>query len=263
MTETEPGAVTPGQVAYEARRAAKGRRMGAADDTPDHEIIRVTGNPWDDLPPGQQADEEAGASAVAGYLADAYDAARKHEGAIAAAAPAPQPDAEALRIAVEALADISVRDDAPAAARRACDALDRIAPLAAAAPAAPHPRIVCLCGSTRFYGKFRSANLQLTLAGQIVLSIGCDTKSDGDLAAAGEMDLETVKDSLDRLHRHKIAMADYVLVVSDETGYFGDSTAGEIRYAVSLGKPVEFEAAASEDRARRAGLIPADSGRQQ
>jgi hypothetical protein len=40
------------------------------------------------------------------------------------------------------------------------------------------PLIVCLCGSTRFYDEFQAANLRETLEGRIVLSIGCDTKSD-------------------------------------------------------------------------------------
>jgi hypothetical protein len=55
---------TPGQVAYEARQAAKGRRMGADDSTPDSEIVAVIGLGWDELPIGMQADEEAGAQAV-------------------------------------------------------------------------------------------------------------------------------------------------------------------------------------------------------
>lgn len=55
---------TSGRVSYEARQAAKGRRMGADDDTPDAEIIAVIGLGWDELPAGIQADEEAGARAV-------------------------------------------------------------------------------------------------------------------------------------------------------------------------------------------------------
>lgn len=122
---------------------------------------------------------------------------------------------------------------------------------------APRPRIVCLCGSTRFYDEFRRANLQLTLAGQIVLSIGCDTKSDGDLAAAGELDIDPseVKARLDDLHKRKVDLADYVLVVSDEAGYFGQSTAGEIAYAVKHGKPVLFANKAAAERAKATGLL--------
>jgi hypothetical protein len=121
----------------------------------------------------------------------------------------------------------------------------------------PLPVIVCLCGSTRFGNYFRAANLRLTLAGQIVLSIGCDTKSDADLAAANDLgvDVEQAKIGLDELHKRKIDLADYVLVVSDESGYFGDSTSGEIRYAVEHGKPVRFAVAAAQRRAYEMDLF--------
>jgi hypothetical protein len=121
----------------------------------------------------------------------------------------------------------------------------------------PMPTIVCLCGSTRFGNYFRAANLRLTLAGQIVLSIGCDTKSDDDLAAANDLgvNVEQAKIGLDELHKRKIDLADYVLVVSDETGYFGDSTASEIRYAAEHGKPVRFAVAAAERRAHEMDLF--------
>lgn len=48
------------------------------------------------------------------------------------------------------------------------------------------PTVVCLCGSTRFSEAFRKANLEETLAGKIVLSVGCDTKSDGALGLSPE-----------------------------------------------------------------------------
>jgi hypothetical protein len=103
----------------------------------------------------------------------------------------------------------------------------------------PRPTITVLCGSTRFYDAFREQNLLLTLAGHIVLSIGCDTKRDGDLTAAGVLG-PGLKDRLNVLHRRKIDLADEVLVVSDESGYYGDSTRSEIAYARGLGKPVRF-----------------------
>lgn len=103
------------------------------------------------------------------------------------------------------------------------------------------PQVVCLCGSTRFYDEFRRANLQLTLAGEIVLSIGCDSKPDGDLAASGEFgtDPVTVKARLNALHKRKIDLADYVLVLN-VGGYVGDSTRAEIDYALARGKPVRY-----------------------
>lgn len=96
------------------------------------------------------------------------------------------------------------------------------------------PRIVCLCGSTRFGEAFRKANLDETLAGRIVLTVGCDFKSDDALGLA-----EDVKGRLDELHKRKIDLADEVLVLN-VGGYIGASTQGELAYAVANGKGVRF-----------------------
>lgn len=98
------------------------------------------------------------------------------------------------------------------------------------------PLIVCLCGSTRFHDEFRRQNLRLTLAGRIVLSIGCDTKSEDDLTAAGDA-LDKV--ALDELHKRKIDLCDYVLVL-DVDGYIGESTRSEIAYAEQIGRGVTY-----------------------
>jgi hypothetical protein len=66
---------TPGQVAYEARHVAKGRRMGADDGTPDSEILSVIALGWDEVPAGMQADEEAGAQAVLASVAEPWTVA--------------------------------------------------------------------------------------------------------------------------------------------------------------------------------------------
>ncbi len=116
----------------------------------------------------------------------------------------------------------------------------------------PRPRIVVLCGSTRFFDTFREQNLRLTLAGHIVLSIGCDTKADGDLNLAVEgRSFDEAKTALDELHKRKIDLADEVLVIN-VGGYVGESTRGEIAYAEWIGRPVRYleptctDAAASE-----------------
>ena len=96
------------------------------------------------------------------------------------------------------------------------------------------PTIVCLCGSTRFYETFRKANLQETLKGKIVLSIGCDFKSDDALGLTGED-----KQRLDVLHLHKIDLADEVLIL-DVDGYIGDSTQAELDHARQQNRPVRF-----------------------
>jgi hypothetical protein len=107
-------------------------------------------------------------------------------------------------------------------------------------PATGLPPIVCLCGSTRFASEFRRQNLRLTLAGEIVLSIGCDARQDDDRAAMAEAgDLAAVKARLDELHKRKIDLASYVLVINPG-GYIGESTRSEIRYALAHGKPVRY-----------------------
>lgn len=100
------------------------------------------------------------------------------------------------------------------------------------------PTIVCLCGSTRFIDAFRAANLRETIAGKIVLSIGCDTKSDTDLIALGEL-TEEAKAALDELHKRKIDLADEVLILN-VGGYVGKSTLSEIIYADKLKKPLHW-----------------------
>lgn len=100
------------------------------------------------------------------------------------------------------------------------------------------PRIVCLCGSTRFGQAFRDANFQETLAGRIVLSIGCDTKSDDELWA-DPIQAAKLKVALDELHKRKIDLADEVYVLNVD-GYVGSSTNSEIEYAKGLGKPVRY-----------------------
>ena len=85
--------------------------------------------------------------------------------------------------------------------------------------------VVCLCGSTRFMQAFQKANLEETLAGRIVLSVGCDTKSDELLDLSPE-----VKIRLDELHKDKIDLADEILVLN-VGGYVGRSTASEILHA--------------------------------
>lgn len=112
------------------------------------------------------------------------------------------------------------------------------------------PQIVVLCGSTRFYAEFARQNLILTLMGRIVLSIGCDTKSDGDLDLARrdtDRDIDAIKAALDDLHKRKIDLADEVLVLN-VGGYIGDSTRSEIAYAERIGRPVRYlEPVAAED----------------
>lgn len=94
------------------------------------------------------------------------------------------------------------------------------------------PRIVCLCGSTRFYKEFDEANFKFTMLGHIVLTIGCNTKSDAGLGITADD-----KIALDKLHKKKIDLCDFVYVL-DIDGYIGESTRSEMDYAYEIYKPV-------------------------
>lgn len=110
------------------------------------------------------------------------------------------------------------------------------------APHGDRPKVVVLCGSTRFTDAFREANLRLTMEGRIVLTVGCDTKSDADLGIAHELDDGSptdIKFRLDELHKRKIDLADRVLVLN-VGGYIGESTRSEIEYAEWFEKPIDY-----------------------
>jgi hypothetical protein len=96
------------------------------------------------------------------------------------------------------------------------------------------PEVVCLCGSTRFYKTFAEWTEKLTLEGKIVLGIGSHMQDDKTLGLTNNQ----VKMLL-QLHRHKIDLADEVLIIN-KGGYIGKDTRNEINYAISKGKRVSF-----------------------
>jgi hypothetical protein len=96
------------------------------------------------------------------------------------------------------------------------------------------PPIVCLCGSTRFIKQFQEANLQETLKGNIVLSVGAFMHSDAELELTHEQ-----KAMLDELHLRKIDVADEILVLN-VNDYFGASTKREVWYAKNQGKRIRL-----------------------
>lgn len=95
-------------------------------------------------------------------------------------------------------------------------------------------KVVTLCGSTRFRDAFLEAQKRLTLAGNIVISVGL-------FGHAGDEEVwnEGVKEMLDDMHKRKIDMADEIFVVN-VGGYIGESTCSEIDYATASGKPVRY-----------------------
>lgn len=101
------------------------------------------------------------------------------------------------------------------------------------------PKIVCLCGSTRFMEQMTEANRELTATGRIVLAPGCNLKDPHPLWDT-DVKLAALKPMLDALHRAKIDLADEVIIVTDQTGYVGDSTRAEITYAEQQSTPVRW-----------------------
>ena len=94
--------------------------------------------------------------------------------------------------------------------------------------------VITLCGSTRFKDQFIEAQKCLTLAGNIVISVGLFGHS-GD----NEVWTEGTKEMLDDMHKRKIDMADGIYVIN-VNGYIGSSTRSEIEYARKKGKQVLF-----------------------
>lgn len=97
------------------------------------------------------------------------------------------------------------------------------------------PKVICLCGSTKFKGQFIQMNFELTMRGYIVLTVGWFSHFDKDAFFPNPEE----KLQLDELHKRKIDLADEVLVINVD-GYIGESTRSEINYAASLGKKVIY-----------------------
>lgn len=95
-------------------------------------------------------------------------------------------------------------------------------------------KVITLCGSTKFKDEYLKAQKDLTLQGNIVISVGLFGHS-GD----NEVWTEGTKAMLDDMHKRKIDMADEIFVVN-VGGYIGDSTRSEIEYARRNGKEVKY-----------------------
>lgn len=94
------------------------------------------------------------------------------------------------------------------------------------------PKVITLCGSTKFYEKYDEIMLKLTLAGWSVFTIGTHRFSDQELPEVIDK-----KDMLDQMHRDKIDISSCIFVV-DVDGYIGESTSNEIMYAIDTKKKV-------------------------
>lgn len=93
-------------------------------------------------------------------------------------------------------------------------------------------KVITLCGSTKFKDEFIKVQKDLTLRGNIVISVGL-------FGHSGDVITDEQKIMLDDMHKRKIDMADEIFVI-DVDGYIGESTKSEIEYAKSTGKPIKY-----------------------
>ena len=95
-------------------------------------------------------------------------------------------------------------------------------------------KVITLCGSTRFKDEFMEVQKNLTLKGNIVISVGVFGHSGEE-----QFYTDTTKVMLDDIHKRKIDMADEIFVIN-KNGYIGESTRSEIEYAKKHNKPVNY-----------------------
>jgi hypothetical protein len=97
-------------------------------------------------------------------------------------------------------------------------------------------KVITLCGSTKFKDEFIKTQENLTLEGNIVISVGLFGHADKQYE---NVITEDVKIMLDDMHKRKIDLADEIFVIN-KNGYIGNSTKNEIEYAYKTNKPVRY-----------------------
>lgn len=103
--------------------------------------------------------------------------------------------------------------------------------------------IFTLCGSSRFPEAFELVNMHLSLQGHVVIGLGMYGHADKPrgsqhLTSDGDINCD-VKRELDELHKRKIDLSDAIYVINPG-GYIGQSTLGEIAWAVDTDKAVYY-----------------------
>jgi hypothetical protein len=91
-------------------------------------------------------------------------------------------------------------------------------------------KVITLCGSTKFKDAFIKAQKDLSLAGNVVISVGLFGHSGDE-----EVWTEDKKAMLDDMHRQKIDMADEIYVIN-VGGYIGESTKKKLNMLIEMVK---------------------------
>ena len=107
------------------------------------------------------------------------------------------------------------------------------------------PKIICICGSTRFADLHAIKRWELEKTGKYIClminylpqwyaekEFGKDKNDHFDEASG-------LKETLDELHFRKIEMSDELFVINKD-GYIGESTANEIEYAKQFNMPIKY-----------------------
>ena len=94
--------------------------------------------------------------------------------------------------------------------------------------------VITLCGSTKFQDDFIRVQKELTLKGNIVITVGLFGYS-GD----GEVWQPGVKEMMDDMHKRRILMSDEIYVIN-KNKYIGESTRSEIEFAKRHNKKITY-----------------------
>ena len=94
-------------------------------------------------------------------------------------------------------------------------------------------KVITLCGSTKYKEDFLKVQKDLTLKGNIVLSVGLFSHSEEDILS------QETKEMLNDIHKRKIDMSDEIFVIN-VNGYIGESTKSEIEYALKTNKKINY-----------------------
>ena len=102
------------------------------------------------------------------------------------------------------------------------------------------PKIVCLCGSSRFVDIMAVVAWLLEKdEGKIAMGLHLLPRWYPDAPEHHLAEAEGVAEQMDELHLRKIDIADEIFVINWD-GYIGESTAKEILYADTIDKPIRY-----------------------
>jgi hypothetical protein len=107
------------------------------------------------------------------------------------------------------------------------------------------PKIIVICGSSRFVGESAVTAWELNKQGIATFFMPLLPSWYPGVREHHQAEAENVAEKLDSLWLQLIEMADEIFVVNvpipgHETGYIGERTAIEIAHAKKLGKPVSY-----------------------